>query len=575
MSGIHDTATVTLNVNGAQAKQMMADIEAKIKQTEATIESLKKSMADPKDIEKSKKQLKTYQKQLDEMRSATEGVNRALENIELATPRELEKALRTLNRQMKDMSPGNEVWDSHIEKIKQLKGRLSDLKGELNAQKGAWQRFKDWSVSAWPALDLLKGAYDKAIAALREYVDAYASMDQEMANVRKFTGMTEGQVASLNEQFKKIDTRSSREQLNRLAQEAGRLGKTSEEDALGFVRAADKINVALDDLGEGATLQLSKLTGIFGDEERYGTEQSLLKVGSVINELSQNCSASAPYLAEFAQRMGGVGAQAGMTIQQIMGFAAVLDTNAQALEASSTALQQVIVRLYQEPEKYAKVAGLNVKEFSDLLRKDANAALILFLETLQKAGGMDTLSPMFQDMGENGSRAIAALSTLATHIDDVKRQQAAANVAFSEGTSIDTEFAVQNDTVQASLEKCKNRANELRVELGGHLAPIMKHLLTTSSAIMRMLLIAIRYISENKAAIVVLTASIVAYQIAVHLAELKTAALNAAMRAVAAGEAALRAGMILGTSVIALFTGNVTGPLPPLNSFLLPSKLTH
>ena len=112
MSGIRDTATVTLNVNGAQAKQMMADIEAKIKQTEATVDSLKKSMADPKDIEKAKKQLKTYQKQLDEMRSATEGVNRALEN-ELATPRELERALRTLNRQLKDMVPGSDVWDSH------------------------------------------------------------------------------------------------------------------------------------------------------------------------------------------------------------------------------------------------------------------------------------------------------------------------------------------------------------------------------------------------------------------------------------------------------------------------------
>ena len=31
MNGIKDTATVTLNVNGAQAKQMMSDIEAKIK----------------------------------------------------------------------------------------------------------------------------------------------------------------------------------------------------------------------------------------------------------------------------------------------------------------------------------------------------------------------------------------------------------------------------------------------------------------------------------------------------------------------------------------------------------------
>ncbi len=557
MSGIRDTATVTLNVNGAQAKQMMADIEAKIKQTVDTIDNLKKSMADPKDIEKAKKQLKTYQKQLDEMRSATEGVNRALENIELATPRELEKALRTLNKQLKDMVPGSDVWDSHCEKIKELKARLSELREATEEQQSAWGRFMEWSQGAWPALELLGDWYDGLIGGLREYVDSYAEMEQEMANVRKFTGMSEEEVASLNEQFKKIDTRSSREQLNMLAQEAGRLGKTSEEDVLGFVRAADKINVALDDLGDGATLTLSKLTSIFGDEKIYGTEQSLLKVGSVINELSQNCSASAPYLAHFAERMGGVGSQAGLTIPQIMGFGAVLDSNAQALEASSTALSQIIVRLYQDPAKYAKVAGLDAQEFASLMREDANAALIMFLETLQKAGGMDQLSPMFKDMGENGSRAIAALSTLATHIDQVKAQQEAANDAFREGTSIDTEFAVQNDTVQASLDKCKNRANELRVELGEHLYPLMGHFLTTGAAVMRIILTLVRWIAENKGVVVSLTAAVAAYIITVNLAIIKEKAWIAIS---AVGRAAMllwTATVKLGAVVMALFSGNL------------------
>jgi len=529
MSGIRDTATVTLNVNGVQAKQMMADIEAKIKQTEATIENLKKSMADPKDVEKAKKQLKTYQKQLDEMRSATEGVDRALSNIDLATPRQLEKALRTLNRQLKDMEPGSDVWNSHVEKIKELKERLAELKGNLQEQSTLWDKTKHWADEIWPVIDLFSRGYDLVVSELREYVDAYAEMDQEMANVRKFTGMTEEQVAALNEEFKQMDTRTSREQLNQLAQEAGRLGKTSEEDVLGFVRAADKINVALDDLGEGATLTLSKLTGIFGDEERYGTEQSLLKVGSVINELSQNCSASAPYLANFTERMGGVGAQAKMTIPQIMGFAAVLDTNSQAVEASSTALSQVIVRLYQDPAKYAKVAGLDAQEFAALMREDANAALVLFLETLQKAGGMDVLSPMFKDMGENGSRAIAALSTLATHIDQVKAQQEAANVAFREGTSIDREFAVQNGTVQAQIEKAQKRFQELRIELGEKLYPLMAHVISTTSMLTRVVSIAVSFFIKCRGVIVPLATAVVAYYTAVGIATVAQKAWTAAV----------------------------------------------
>lgn len=557
MSGIKDTATVTLNVNGAQAKQMMSDLEAKIKQTEARISSLKANMADPKDVEKARKQLKTYQKQLEEMKSATEGVNKALGNLNTATPRELEKALRTLNKQLKDMPPGSEVWESHVEKIKELKARLAEVRDELKVQESWWDKLKNWVNDSGATILALGLGFDEVVGTLRDYVDAYASMEQEMANVRKFTGMTEEQIASLNEQFKTIDTRSSREQLNMLAQEAGRLGKTSEEDVLGFVRAADKINVALDDLGSGATLTLSKLTGIFGDEERYGTEQALLKVGSVINELSQNCSASAPYLSNFAERMGGVGAQAGMTIQQIMGFGAVLDSNAQKVEASATALSQIIVRLYQDPAKYARVAGLEVESFSRLMREDANSAILLFLETLQKAGGMDVLSPMFKDMGENGSRAIAALSTLVTHIDQVKAQQEAANVAFAEGSSIDKEFAVQNDTVQAGLDKCKNRANELKVELGERLYPLMKHFLTTGSAIMRMLLVLIRFIDEHKGAIISLSAAIAAYLIVVNLAIIKQKVWTALC---IAGKAAMflwSAAVKLGAAAVALFSGNV------------------
>ena len=163
-----------------------------------------------------------------------------------------------------------------------------------------------------------KHLFEEFIAKAGEYVQAYADMEEQMSGTRKFTGLSEEDVKSLNEAFKKMDTRTGRDKLNELAQEAGRLGKNTKEAVEGYVKAADVINVALDDLGNGATQTLAKLTDIFGVEEQLGTEQALLSVGSVINELSQNCTASAPYLADFAQRMAGVGAQAKMTIPEII-----------------------------------------------------------------------------------------------------------------------------------------------------------------------------------------------------------------------------------------------------------------
>lgn len=514
MSNINDRATVELFVNGEQAEAAMDRLKKKAADLDTQLSAAMEA-GDAKKALKLQKEFDKVTREINRTGSAAKGAGVVLNNLSNTSIHGLRNALKYLQKQLAVTKPDTETWRRYAEQIELVKGRIAELNGELEGSESLWGKFKGWATSAWPAIDLLKTWGGDITNIARDCVDAYASMDQEMANVRKFTGMTAEQVDDLNEEFKKMDTRTSREDLNKLAQETGRLGKTSKEDVLGFVRAADQINVALDELGEGATLELSKLTGIFGDEARYGTEQSLLKVGSVVNDLSQNCRASAPYLVEFASRMGGVGAQANMTIPQIMAFGAVLDSNGQKVEASSTALSQVLTRMMADPAKYAKVAGLEVGKFTTLLKQDANAALILFLETLQKAGGMDVLSPMFQDMGENGSRAIAALSTLATHIDEVKAQQEAANQAFKDGTSASKEYAIQNATVQARLDKCKNAANELKAELGELLLPLMGHMFTATSALVKATSTIIKFVGEHKNVILALAAALSAYLLVV------------------------------------------------------------
>lgn len=512
MSNYNSTATVTLSVNGKQAQQMLRRLETDALRLEKGIARAAKA-GDKATMAKLQRELRNTRRLMQQLQSSSATVEQVMQRLDKATPRELNKALRTLQSQLNGIERGSKAWDEHIAKIKAVKEELGKVNEQMQMQpqQGLWSRFNRWLNDCQTALLGIGAAVTGLVMAGKSAVQAYADMEQEMANVRKFTGMSAEEVEKLNEEFKKMDTRSSREELNRLAQEAGRLGKQSQEDVLGFVRAADKINVALDDLGEGATLTLSKLTGIFGDEKRLGTEKALLSVGSVINELSQNCAASAPYIAEFASRMGGVGSQAGLTVQQIMGFAAVLDSNNQKLEASSTALSQVIVRIYQDPAKYARVAGMDVERFAKLVKTDMNAALIEFLTTLNQAGRMDVLSPMFREMGENGSRAISALSTLANHIGEVKSQQLVANEAFSQAVSIDKEFEVQNTTVQAGLDKAKKAFNELAVELGEKLQPVMRYCISSGSAMLRALKAMVDFFIKYKTEIVTVAAAVAAY----------------------------------------------------------------
>lgn len=530
MADYNTDARIVLTLNGKQAQSMMKQLQGDAETLRKKIDAASK-IGDKALMQKFQKELTATNNMMRKLSDNTRGADAVLRKLDTATPNELRRALSQLNRELRTMERGSAAWDAHVDKIRQVKAEIREINDEINGHESAVDKTKSFFDGIGGKV-LGAGAAITGLTALtRAAVDAYAGMEQEEANVRKFTGMTAEQVASLNDEFKKMDTRSPREQLNMLAQEAGRLGKQTEEDVLGYVRAADKINVALDDLGEGATLTLSKLTGIFGDEKRLGTEKALLSVGSVINELSQNCSASAPYIAEFASRVGGVGSQAGMTSQQIMAYAAVFDAANQKVEASSTALSQVIVRIFQDPANYAKAAGLDVKKFSDLVKTDINAALLELLDALSKVGGMDVLSPMFADMGEKGSRAVSALSTLAGHIDEVRAQQQVANQAFAEATSIDKEYEVQNNTVAASLEKSRNRLHEVVVELGERLGPAINLGVRAVTATADGLRALIGLLTKFKGEILICVGAIAAYQVAVHAATIATAASTAATKA--------------------------------------------
>lgn len=515
MAEINQQATVNIEVNSESAKRKIAELENKLTDLNKKKKEFEKS-GDTSGLVKTEKAIEKVNRQMNNARTNAQKVEAALQKLNSASPKELRMTLKQLQNDLNYIERGSKAWDAHVATIKRVKAEINAVDSELKEHKSLMSQIKDgvnsWGMTIASAAAALTGLTMTA----RQAVEAFADMDAEMANVRKFTGMTAEEVDALNEEFKKMDTRTSREELNKLAQEAGRLGLQTKEDVLGFVKAADVINVALDDLGEGATLTLSKLTDIFGDKMKYGVEESMLKVGSVINELSQNCTASAPYLANFAQRLAGVGAQAKMTIPEIMGFAAVLDANGQQLEMSATAVSQLIMKMFKDPAKIAKATGMDLQEFNRVLKEDTNQALIMLLEQLNSLGNIDVLAPVFAAMGTDGARASQVIAALAGNVGMVKQQQEAANRAFKAGTSVLNEFAVQNNTVKANLDKAKKGFNEVAIALGQKLAPLMKHVISGTSSMMRAMMSLIKFCKDYAGTIISLTVAMTAYTVAVN-----------------------------------------------------------
>ena len=566
MSDINANATVTLTVNGKQAQNMLEQLKRQASDLEDKITKAA-AAGDKVQLKKFQRELKQTRRQIGQIESATQGVENVLKRLDKASPKELNRTLKELKRSLNGIERGTDEWNKQCESIKRVKAEIANVNEELRETEkehvGLVDRINGF-VDKWGNIIAGVAAVGTGLVmAGRKAVNAFAEMDAEMANVRKFTGLADDEVKELNEDFKKMDTRTSRENLNKLAEEAGRLGKSSKEDVLGFVKAADQINVALDELGDGATLTLSKLTNIFGDEARLGTEKSLLAVGSVINDLSQNCTASAGYLAEFGKRMAGVGAQAGMTIPQIMAFAAVLDSQGQACEMSATALSQLIMNLFKEPSKIAKATGMDLDELNKALKRSTNEGLLMLLQQLKKLGNMDVLAPVFKNMGENGARASQVLATLAGNVEMVKWQQEQATQSFEDATSVTNEFNVQNSTVEAELDKARKRVTELAIELGEKLMPVMKHVISTTTLTLKAMSTTIDFLARNKEAIIVLTSMVVAYTIAVKANAIALKA-QAAWHAVCKGTAiayhavvnTLQAGHIAFNLVLAKLQGN-------------------
>ncbi len=480
-------------------------------------------------IDRYDKEIKEANKSIEVTQREMQLVNKTLDNISSASVRDIEYSIKILNEQLRDTERTGGNVEQLTKKLKQLNEELKKVQDmqKPDDKGGFFTRSVNFLNRNWGAITQVIGGYDMVRDVVNGSVEAFAAMDQEMNNVRKYTGQTIEEVQSMNEEFKTMDTRTAREQLNQLAGSAGRLGIEGREGIMDFVYAADQINLALgDDLGQGAVDKIGKLAMAFGEDDKMGLRDAMLSTGSAVNELSQHSAAIAGYLVDFTARLSGVGVQAGLTQAQILGLGAAMDENMQRDEMAATALSQIITKMTTDSETFARLAGKSVSEFSSLVRNDMNEALMQFFKAMKEKGGFTELAPLFEQMGLDGTRAIGVLSILAEKIDDVRAHQQLATEAYREHTSVEKEAAIQNDTYQAKLEKARKRFQDLRIELGEKLLPVASAAIGTTSMMVRALEIIVAFVIKYKSELIAITAAIAAYNVVAKVQAHWTAIVN-------------------------------------------------
>ncbi|WP_372772093.1 phage tail tape measure protein [Mangrovibacterium sp.] len=456
---VNERAKTTVYLDGKQAEAALDALGNKAK-------SLRKDLVDAqkagdnvqmKNIERELKRVEAAQRSL---KKETFDVEAVLKDINKVSLRDLEKAQRAVRAQMKGMTRDAKEYTDKEKDLKLITSELNKARGTMRSQQSLWGQMADGANKYATIMAGVLATITGIAFSVREWIKGIVGLDDALANVQKTTGMTRTQVREMYQDFRTFNTRTPRKELLLLAEEAGRLGKRSRQDVMSFIEVANQIQVALgDDLGGNAAeaiREVGKLTEIYKVGGQYGTDfkESMLKVGSAINEVSANSNAQAPFLIDYLKRMGGVAVQSKVNAAEIIGYASALDQLGQTQEMSATAQGKIMIDMFKDSAKYANIARMSTADFSLLLARDANEAFLKVLEGLNGNNeGMTVMAKKMDALGVDGARAVQVLAAMASNTGMIREQQALANKAMDEGVSLTNEYTIKNNNLAGSWEK--------------------------------------------------------------------------------------------------------------------------
>jgi TP901 family phage tail tape measure protein len=471
---IHDEQlNVDININGNKAQKQLGVLQQQERNLLKTQKDLRAEKA--KLIAQGKKESEAYKNVTDEMKknNLVLGKNKEAQTrlrkeigITSLTTTQLAREQKRLKAIMGKFSPNTPQWKNYNNQLKKVDGQLQKVRFEMKGTNNVIGKMKR-NFSSFTGVLAGLGIY-KVIEGVKKLTSANADLSESQTDAQKTTELSNRGIQKLTKNLKKIDTRTSLNGLLAIAEQAGRLSKRGVKDISAFVKEADKIAVSLgDDLGgeiEDNIKLIGKLADNYGVAEKENVDfaTSLSKVGSALNEVSANGSASAGYMVDYLKRLVGVSKQTKITAQDQIGYGAVLDESGQSVEVSGTTMSKIMFDMFADTSTYSKIAGVDIKKFTKIMDEDANEAFLLFLEGLNgNNGGLQEMSKKLAELGIKGARSISVLTSLAAETDKVREKQTLANKALKENVSLSEEFQKKNSNLPALLEKISNHFSNL------------------------------------------------------------------------------------------------------------------
>jgi TP901 family phage tail tape measure protein len=501
MSKIHEVAQSTVLLNGQQA-------EAEMKRLSAAADEfrLKKQAAfeqnDHAAILRWDKKLKETRKEMNSLRVETLKVEQVLKNLNGTSFNDIQKAANKLSLEMKKMGQSDPGYNEKSQQMRLLRSRLNELNNEMRgvqiASKG-WlynlgESFNRYAMLVTTVVASLTGL----VMAMRAAITAFNDFEERVDNLSSLTGLAGEELDWLSQRAKDLSkatlesgirvkqsaieivdaftkTGSARPELlkNKVA-----LSKVTEEAII----LANASKSALQPAIEGLTMVLNQYNVPASEARR------------IINALAAGSKAGAgeiPYLTTAFEKAGTVAADAGLSIETMIAAVETLAPRITQPEIAGRSFKGVLLDLQKTAD-------------------DTNPAIVGLIPALdnlsRKELSVIELTKLFGD--EN----ITVAKILLNNVGELRKYEAAVT-----GTNVAIEqAAINTDNNNAKLAQARNKITLTAIALGEKLAPSFTMSTNMANKLIRAMIVLFDFFSKYGRSIVTLTASIIAYNIAIN-----------------------------------------------------------
>lgn len=494
---IRQRATVEVQVNGEEAKKELQSLESYANSLKGRLAEAYKA-GDTKKIKQLEKELRETNAQLKVMRTNTKNIDAAMNNLGLATPKELRNLIRDINAKLSSghVKRGSAEWKKYQAQLKLVNAEIRKVNGEIKETQGWLTRFNN-GFSKWGGLLASAAAaitgVSMALSVLRKNRD---EKESSSANLKALTGLDDDSIKWLKRQAEILSTAMDKTKL-RVTQsskdilEAYMLVGSAKPDLLTNKEALNAVTIEAMRLASAAKMDLKDA------------------VEAITVSLNQY-SAGADQAGRFTNVLAA-GSQKGSA--NVVSQAAAIVKAGVSASGAKIQFEELVGTIEMLGEKGIKdeVAGTGLKKFFLVLQtgvKETNPAIVGLDKALENLQKKRMSAKAIKDMfGEEGYNVAKILIDNTAKVKEYTKAVTGTNVAMMQA-------AINSDTNEAKMAQYKNQIKEAGIELMEKLNPSLSALTGWTTKLIKAAPVLINWTQQYGRTIVyagtVLTAYIVA-----------------------------------------------------------------